>query len=199
MSLDSRIGSPAAIGERAIEPAISRAALGRSFRLMKPEPAEAAGHTCHFTFCADNLWPRPTSPLATRTSAVSILATGAGGSAAFGLERPASTAARPPAATATTRTAIRAAFIRFTLHLTRRPGRPSGGWISPANRQFMVNEVYPLATYFGGATGAAGLAWRREGGGGRSGSGLFSNLPRTLRAPSPRWGEGWGEGEHEFR
>jgi hypothetical protein len=66
-------------------------------------------------------------------------------------ERPASIAATPPAATATAKTMMRAAFIRphspdraATL-AAQSPGRPSGGSerISAAKGQGMVKERYP--------------------------------------------------------
>jgi hypothetical protein len=46
-SFNSRIGSPAINGERAIEPAICVVASGRSLRRMKLLLAVAAGQVCH--------------------------------------------------------------------------------------------------------------------------------------------------------
>ena len=96
--LASRIGSPVTKGVRAIEPASCWMASGRSLLRMKFGPAAAAGQTCHWMSFGDTTWPMPISALATRTSTVSIWATGCGAAAAA-CPPAASRAARPPAAT----------------------------------------------------------------------------------------------------
>ena len=115
MSLASRIGSPATNGVRAIEPANCWTASGLSLLRMKFGPAAAVGQVCHLMSAGATTWPMPISAEATRISTVSITAMGAGAGAAFS-DLLARKAASPPAPTATTRTRIRAVFIRFTFH-----------------------------------------------------------------------------------
>ena len=154
INLPSRIGSPAKNGERTIEPVSSSIAFARSVFLMKVGPAATSGHICQERSAALTAVPMGISPFATSTSTVSSWVTGLGGSGSF-RSPPASRAARPPAARAIPRTTRRAAFIRFTFQVTRRPGWPSllqlfkcgrcrlVRRISPVKRQGMVNEAYP--------------------------------------------------------
>jgi hypothetical protein len=90
---------------------------------MKCEPADSAGHDCQRKSWLDTVLPSPMSLPAMRTSTVSICAIGAGAGGGAS-DRPASSAAMPPAAMAMIRTMMRAGFM--TLHfpqITLRPGR----------------------------------------------------------------------------
>ena len=60
-SFCSRIGSPARNGARAIEPAISVVASGRSLRRMKALLAVVAGQLCHCVSSGLTVWPSPIS------------------------------------------------------------------------------------------------------------------------------------------
>src|SRR5258708_31304682 len=115
-SVGWRIGSPAMNGARAIEPAISLVASGRSLGRIKLLLAVAAGQVWHCRASAVSVWPRPMSDFATRTSAVCSCAIGSlgGGFLSNPLARYAAT---PPAPRAIVRTTIRAVFIRFTIHI----------------------------------------------------------------------------------
>src|SRR4051794_36205076 len=120
---------------------------------MKLALATAAGQVCQRRSWPETVVPSPMSVAATRTSTVSICATGAG--AGGGSDRLASSAAMPPATRAMRRTMIRAGFI--TLHFPHdtatdtqsrlRDDAPTDTWsrvlISAFKRQNMVNQTYP--------------------------------------------------------
>src|SRR5215217_2282205 len=98
-------------------------ASGRSLLRMKLGLAAAVGQVCHRRAWPDTVVPRPMSVAATRTSTVSIWATGAG--AGGGSDRPARSAAMPPATRAMSRTMIRAGFITLDFpHDTATHTRP---------------------------------------------------------------------------
>src|SRR5215831_14166115 len=80
-TLESRIGSPATIGERTIAPLNSLIASGRSLFLTKAELADAAGQVRQPRSLSLIACPVLRSVLATRTS---VVASGGGGGAGGG-------------------------------------------------------------------------------------------------------------------
>ena len=109
--LESRMGSPATIGERTIAPTNSLIASGRSLFLTRAELADAAGQVCQPRSPSLITCPVLRSALATRTSVVAS-GGGGGGGAGAGVRLPlASMAAIPPAASAMTKTMMRERLI----------------------------------------------------------------------------------------
>src|SRR5271165_6578625 len=94
-TLESRMGSPATIGERTIAPTNSLIASGRSLFLTRAELDDVAGQVCQPRSPSLITCPVLRSALATRTSVVA--SGGGGGGAGAGVRLPlASMAAIPP-------------------------------------------------------------------------------------------------------